>query len=123
MFHNVMSLSHGACAGEVACTGLHGANRLASTSLLEGLVWGCSIVDHLADRTNSDSKDGLAASADLGALVPPNIPKNGENAASTKTISSAWKDLRCVYVCVSVCVCRGLTVMREARSDVVSWLF
>ena len=38
--------------GEIACTGVHGANRLASTSLLECLVWG-----YFAGKDSVEEKD------------------------------------------------------------------
>ncbi len=48
-------------AGETSCTGVHGANRLASISLLEGLVWGVRCGRHAA-LENRELPDSLVKS-------------------------------------------------------------
>jgi L-aspartate oxidase len=57
-------------AGEAACTGVHGANRLASNSLLEGLVYGAR-----AGRAMRDAAHSISTSMDL---TPALLPKMTE---------------------------------------------
>ncbi|MEN8905320.1 MAG: L-aspartate oxidase [Clostridiales bacterium] len=45
--------------GEVACNGIHGANRLASNSLLEGLVFGWKIGNEINSIIDNNIKNGL----------------------------------------------------------------
>lgn len=70
--------------GEVACTGLHGANRLASNSLLEALV--------IAHRAS------IHAATDLTPIPKMNIPLwesgNAQNADELVVLNHNWDEIR-----------------------------
>ena len=71
--------------GEVACTGLHGANRMASNSLLECLVF--------AERASENILQNFSS-----ILPPPEIPDWDESKVSDSdeevVVSHNWDELR-----------------------------
>ena len=67
-------------AGEAACTGVHGANRLASNSLLEGMVFGARAGEAMREELNATPSKNAGAheSAALEASAIDAEPLIGE---------------------------------------------
>jgi L-aspartate oxidase len=73
-------------AGEVACTGVHGANRLASNSLLEGLVYGARAGRAVMTDSTPEASPALPSLA-------PNWEDNGPEQQRVKEIRTAVQRL------------------------------
>src|SRR5271170_5540119 len=58
-------------AGEAACTGVHGANRLASNSLLEGLVFGALTAETMVAEVQAKEEGSTAVPEVAAAVATP----------------------------------------------------
>ncbi|MGI5864750.1 MAG: L-aspartate oxidase [Myxococcales bacterium] len=79
------SVPHLLAAGEVSCTGVHGANRLASNSLLEGVVWGGRAAEYAK---------GLLAEAPAFETPPPWDPGRAVDSDESVVVSHNWDEVR-----------------------------
>jgi L-aspartate oxidase len=100
--------------GEASCSGLHGANRLASNSLLEGLVFGARAgadaateakknniafpqnIEHVIPHSNKTQLDVTDVKSSLRSVMWRNvgIERSGELLSETREIIAFW----CRYV-------------------------
>jgi L-aspartate oxidase len=83
--HGRTNVPHLFAIGEVACTGLHGANRLASNSLLEGAVFGVRAAEAAKDLVRE------AAPADV---PPPWDPGKAVASDESVVVTQNWDELR-----------------------------
>jgi L-aspartate oxidase len=80
------SVPHLYAIGEVSCTGLHGANRLASNSLLEGLVFG--------RRAALRAMDDLSEPSGPLPAIPEWNPGDALDPEEGVVVAHNWDELR-----------------------------
>jgi L-aspartate oxidase len=88
--HGRTTLEGAYAVGECACTGVHGANRLASSSLLEGLLWGLWAGRDAARRIHSRA----ALSKRLMQSIPDWESVGSEQNDDPALIAQDWASIR-----------------------------
>jgi len=80
--------------GEVACTGLHGANRLASNSLLEALVFADRVAGHVAAEEDPDVASSPVKRGLMGIKTPAWQEGDAVNEDELVILSHTWDEIR-----------------------------
>ena len=81
------TLQHLFACGEVACTGLHGANRLASNGLLEGMVFGARAAKHACENMRRGPQPCVPT-------IPPWDTTGTNDSDEEVVISQNWDEIR-----------------------------
>jgi L-aspartate oxidase len=108
-------------AGEVACTGVHGANRLASNSLLEGMVFGARLAESIIAGDDGPCPsgvmgaflDGGGETVDQGGGRPWTAKASGARRA---TVGVPWPDVAKTRDQLQRMMIEGAGVVRSADS-------
>lgn len=110
-------------AGEVACTGLHGANRLASNSLLEALVFARRAVQPSIDHKKSAKVDFNDADAWGRPVVPTLLGRDAVEkiVKKTKEVRKELQSIMWEYVGIVRSTSRLETAEQRIGELELSW--
>ncbi|KJS47561.1 MAG: aspartate oxidase [Peptococcaceae bacterium BRH_c23] len=105
-------------AGECACNGVHGSNRLASNSLLDGLVFGARIVEKIREKieVKRPSWEGVLSPGGSLNLTGPGINKSVQPLKG-QDLKNRIKDL----MWDSVGILRDEAGLRKAKELLMAW--